>query len=193
MVSGMVIPSCRQVARQRRGPKGRFRVSPAPISDTITHTSVRCSTHTRSDTGSISGSGTGSSWMPTPQSRNTRGRDSGRPATRRGTTAAARAPTLIRAKRKSGMVTVPCALAAPRHATVRRESWRRADVPCGSTGSGVRHEALEGHRAQGGGSGPRCGARALTGRDGLGATGRGAGFVGGSPGAGTTPSPPARR
>ena len=77
MVSGIAIASSRQVDDQRRQPSGRSSFSPAPISATITPTSVRCSVIHGCASGSGTGRPRGSAKTSMPRPRNAIGMDSG--------------------------------------------------------------------------------------------------------------------
>ena len=93
MVSGMAIPSIRQVEDQRRQPIGRFSANPAPISEMITHSSVRCRVKLWCSRGSGSGSGPTTAKVSAPAARNTIGNEIGAFRNSRGSSAASRVRT----------------------------------------------------------------------------------------------------
>ncbi|GGQ09134.1 hypothetical protein GCM10010249_29540 [Streptomyces roseolilacinus] len=100
----------------------------------MTQTSVRCSTHIRSPTGSTPGSGSGDAWRAIPHSRKTSGMDNGRPATTRGSTAAPSAPAPNNAKKKSPELTADVCPSCPTSTpTTRATHQDRHALPPGHT------------------------------------------------------------
>ena len=97
MVSGIATPSIRHVEDQRRQPIGRFSASPAPISEMITHSSVRCSVKLWCSRGSGSGNGPTMAKVRAPAARNTIGSEIGARRSNRGSRAASKVRTPITA------------------------------------------------------------------------------------------------
>ena len=80
MDNGIVMASSRQVVAHRRQPTGRSRARPAPISATITHTSVRCTVTVPCSNGLGSGSPSNTAKTTIPAVRNDHRHRHGHPA-----------------------------------------------------------------------------------------------------------------
>ena len=96
---GMVMARRRQVDDQECRPIGRFSASPAPISETITQTSVRWRATSPDSIGSGSGRSGTSENASIPAATNTIGIEMGTRPSRRGRRAAAKVATPSAAKR----------------------------------------------------------------------------------------------
>ncbi|GAB3271458.1 hypothetical protein GCM10027426_06450 [Microbacterium lacusdiani] len=103
-----MIPSSRHVVDHVRHANLRLIASPAPISDTITQTSVMCSASSGCAIGSGSGRPGKSAKAPMPAATNTMGMDTGTLPSRRGRSAATKVAMLAaRYSRPTGSNAIP--------------------------------------------------------------------------------------